>query len=585
MKPLLLALFIALGMFPLSSHVNATSSRIDNIVADIREMAPLEIAYEFGTDREFVLQDDQPLLLKCSDNIDGINKILICLTDQFHHSHSIYIICVRKTENNLGAWQIDRVDKTFRAIEKCAVVATWSNEKDEFRLKFNLTDDRQQLTDTFKAFWEMGGYANSGNWQNVIDKNALQLNADERIEIFVKLWTEVKYNFANFDLVPNVNWDQVLADMLPQVRRNQSNEDFAKSLVKCIAALKDGHTDVRMKFFEIFDQAQPALVAKPIAGKAIITRIGTSQDIQKANLSIGDEILQIDGREVGKILEQDIYPYISASTDQWRQHKAFRYLLRGPANSEIQLGIKSIEGEQRDVVLARALDWGRNMPQKEYTDFAYQQLDDNISYVAINTFGTEKVVDKFKEHLDRIRNSKGLIIDVRDNGGGNSGNGDRIVSFLIEQAILNSPWKTPQHIAAFKAWGRPKNWHEGKFGFVMPNDQVERYHGPIVVLIGTKSGSATEDFLVLLHSSQRATLVGSKTSGSTGQPLMFDLGYGVHGRICTKRNTYPDGREFVGVGIIPDIEVQPTVQDIINDRDVVLEKGIEVIKEQIAREK
>ena len=76
-------------------------------------------------------------------------------------------------------------------------------------------------------------------------------------------------------------------------------------------------------------------------------------------------------------------------------------------------------------------------------------------------------------------------------------------------------------------------------------------------MIGPETFSAAADFLVLLHSSNRATLVGSKTGGSTGQPLRFDFGFGVNGRICTKRNTYPDGREFVSVGIIPDIEINP----------------------------
>jgi len=284
-------------------------------------------------------------------------------------------------------------------------------------------------------------------------------------------------------------------------------------------------------------------------------------------------------------LEKEIYPYIFASTDQWRNNKAFRYLLRGPKNSEIDLRIKSIEGNQRDIVLARDIDWGKSMPRKSYTDFEYKDLGDGIRYVAINTFGNSEVVDKFKNHMDNIRGSKGLIIDVRENGGGNSGNGDRIVSFLIDKPILNSPWKTPQHIAAFEAWGRPKNWYVGETEYVEPCEEIENFSGPIVALMGTESFSAAEDFLVLLHSSKRATLVGSKTGGSTGQPLRFEFDYGVNGIICTKRNTYPDGREFVGIGIIPDVEVHPTQADIAIGRDVVLEKGIEVLKELVSQQK
>jgi len=570
---------IILCFFPTSTE----ASRKDDIVKYIHSKVIQEETYKFGTDREFILQDDKAILLKVSDNVDRISEILICLTEHFSNSRIIYIYCVRNQGINGGGSPLEYNDGAFRVVEKCAVIAEWQEETQALSLKFILTDDRIRMNQKFREFWKHG-YSISGPWQNVIDidKNELKLNPDERTEIFVRLWTKIKYNFANFDLVPEVSWDQVLEERLPLVRQDQSNKDFAKLLTKCVAELKDGHTKVTMMFFEIFDQAQPALVVKPFEGKAIITEIGKSDDVKKANLTVGDEILKIDGKSVNEILEKQIYPYVFASTGQWRDNKAFRYLLRGPGGTEINLRIKSIKGEQRNIALTRDISWGKNMPRKEHTNFEYKELGDGISYVAINTFGTSEVVDKFREHMDRIRESKGLVIDVRENGGGNSGNGDRIVSFLIDKPILNSPWKTPQHIAAFEAWGRPERWYTGEVEYVRPCEEIERFGGPIVVLMGTESFSAAEDFLVLLHSSKRATLVGSKTGGSTGQPLRFEFAYGVNGRICTKRNTYPDGREFVGIGIIPDVGVDITQKSIAEGTDIVLQRGIEVLKDKMA---
>ena len=83
---------------------------------------------------------------------------------------------------------------------------------------------------------------------------------------------------------------------------------------------------------------------------------------------------------------------------------------------------------------------------------------------------------------------------------------------------------------------------------------------------------------MVLHGSKRATLVGERTGGSTGQPLTIDLPGGLQARVCTKHNTYPDGREFVGVGVIPDVEIHPTAMDIATDRDVILEKAVELFK-------
>ncbi|MHC4750233.1 MAG: S41 family peptidase, partial [Planctomycetota bacterium] len=453
----------------------------EDVTKYIRSKVIQEEPYEFGTEREFTLQDDKAILLKCTDNIDGISEILICLTGQFFNSNTIYIYYDREQGVGGGGSSLERIDGAFRAIRKCAVIAEWSKEKDGLRLKFVLTDDRKRLSRKLKEFWKRGRHSLSGPWDNVVDKDELKLSADERIEIFVRLWTEVKYNFANFDLVSEVDWDQVLEKKLPLVRQDQSNKDFARLLVRCIAELKDGHTDITIKYYKIFDQAQPALVVKPIEGKAIITEVGSSKDIIKANLKVGDEILKIDGTDVKEVLKKEIYPYVFASTDQWRDNKAARYLLRGPRNSEVNLHIKSIEGRQRDIVLTRDSDWGKDMPRKEHTDFEYKDLEDGISYVAINTFGTGEVVDKFKQHMDRIRGSKGLIIDVRENGGGNSGDGDRITAFLIDKSIPNMPWKTPQYVAAFQAWGRPKKWHTGQPEYVKPYEGMERFSGPIVV--------------------------------------------------------------------------------------------------------
>ena len=113
-------------------------------------------------------------------------------------------------------------------------------------------------------------------------------------------------------------------------------------------------------------------------------------------------------------------------------------------------------------------------------------------------------------------------------------------------------------------------------------ETTEPFLGPVVVLIGPETNSAAEDFVVPLHAAGRATIVGQKSRGSTGQPLRFSFLEGkISGRVCTKRDQYPDGREFVGVGIIPDVEVHPSPADIAAGRDVVLEKGLEVLRAKI----
>ena len=49
--------------------------------------------------------------------------------------------------------------------------------------------------------------------------------------------------------------------------------------------------------------------------------------------------------------------------------------------------------------------------------------------------------------------------------------------------------------------------------------------------------------------------------------------------ICTKRDTYPDGRDFVGIGIAPDIFVEQTIEDVRQGRDPALDRAVELLKE------
>ncbi|GAF84236.1 unnamed protein product, partial [marine sediment metagenome] len=125
-------------------------------------------------------------------------------------------------------------------------------------------------------------------------------------------------------------------------------------------------------------------------------------------------------------------------------------------------------------------------------------------------------------------------------------------------------------------------WHEGDPDIIKPQEG-NKIKVPIIVLIGHGTGSAAEDFLIALDSIKRATFVGQKTNGSTGQPLIFNLPGGGSARVCTKKDTYPDGREFVGYGISPHEYIEPSIEDILKDRDVVLEKGVGVLREKISQ--
>jgi C-terminal processing protease CtpA/Prc len=108
----------------------------------------------------------------------------------------------------------------------------------------------------------------------------------------------------------------------------------------------------------------------------------------------------------------------------------------------------------------------------------------------------------------------------------------------------------------------------------------ERLVVPMVILTGHKTFSAAEDFIVFCDNQKHITLIGEITAGSTGNPVKWGLPYGGMLSICSKKDIYPDGRRFVGIGIKPDIESHLTIEDFRKGRDTVLETALGFLKNQ-----
>ncbi len=526
--------------------------------------------------------------LTCSENPEDVEEVLIGANSQY-----LYIYCVLSSGSITGGGSTWREGPgSFRQVGGSAAIGMWECKDEKIHLKFQLTNDDNTIAQSYRKLEKAGMSFPKGrfskmikNWRTLLDDTELifpRLTAEQRVEAFTQLWSTVKFNFANFDLVPELNWDNVLSDYLPKAMRDQSNDEYILLLQECIGRLKDGHTSVGSSWGNGLPSACPPLRIHSVVGKAIVTETVETEEIKATGIKPGDEITHVDGHHVQELLEKDIYPYIPASTPQARDLKAYPRILQGPKESAVSLNIKTPEGVVRKVSLTRKASGLALLPRRtRLFGLEYRNLEGGLAYVALNSFSDGEIVQAFKEKFKELSRAKGLIIDVRKNGGGSSSNGDAIIRCLIEKAIPHTLWKTPQHIAAFKAWGRPKKWFEGESRMIEPR-QGENYLGPIVILIGTETFSAAEDFVVPLHAAGRATIVGQKSGGSTGQPLQFSFLNGkIRGRVCTKRDQYPDGREFVGVGIIPDVEVHPTPADIAAGRDIVLEKGLKVLRSKI----
>ncbi|MEW5676199.1 S41 family peptidase [Flavobacterium enshiense] len=433
-----------------------------------------------------------------------------------------------------------------------------------------------------------------------------KLTATDKIYGLSKFWQEVNYNFVYLDKVDRNMWDSKYKELIETVSNRKNDYEYYRELQKFCALLKDGHTNVYFpKGIEQMNTmfGDYRLFVENIDGRAIVTRTNFSK---KDEIPFGSEIVEVNGKSTKDYLKENVAPYISSSTDYVLEDWSIGRLLQGlegetylikikkPDNKFVQLTLTHKKTEEKDV-------FPPFEKQKELLDFKW--INGEIAYISLNSFSDKKINDLFIQKLPELYKAKGLIVDLRYNGGGSTDIGFEILKYLTKDKILyGSKIHSRLHIPAFKAWGKftaekdTLNNAWAKKAYLSYNDKfyhdfeyepdtvkldAKRIVVPTVLLLGHNTASAAEDFLIYADNQKHMIKMGERSFGSTGQPFLFDLPGGGSARVCTKKDTYPDGREFVGYGIKPDIEIKQTFSDYLSKKDPVMEKAVGYLKKKI----
>jgi C-terminal processing protease CtpA/Prc len=434
------------------------------------------------------------------------------------------------------------------------------------------------------------------------------MTVEDKLYALSKVWSEAKYNEVYFNNVDEDVWDSTYLALIKPVMESKSDNECYRLLSHYCAMLKDGHSFV---FYEYdptvttyFDKFQ--INVQPIEGKAFVAQISSKKSDW---IPVGSEIVEVNGMPTPDYIKEMVMPYQSSSTEHHlidisirKMFRSFRYdaydiTFITPDGKEIRTHVihdfpPEIQG---DPMIPVGKEW-------KFIDLKWYKGD--VAYIAINSFSSNQVVEDFNSIFPEIKKrAKKLIIDIRDNSGGNNYIGAQILSRLTpDDELVGSIWFTRIHNPAYMSWGKNLNpvdtvensynktlyeiTHrtyyekkgENKYSF---DKDRERLVIPTVILIGHQTFSAAEDFLVMCNNQEHITLIGEVTGGSTGNSIMWDLPYGGTLTICSKKDTYPDGSEFVGYGIKPDIESHLTVDDFRKARDTVLETALDFLKNKI----
>lgn len=408
-----------------------------------------------------------------------------------------------------------------------------------------------------------------------------ELDASAKAYVLSRFCTEVKYNFAFYDKL-EFDWDSLCVASLPSLTATSSDEDFLKGMQVLCNKLQDGHTYI----FPMNNPKDPADWIRPfpmkterIGDRVFVTAVYSSV-LKQSGVRPGCEIVEIDDENVLDYGNRHIRPYLASSTPQWAKYRPFSEfeLTKDKGSKTSRILFKDEKGKEFAVESDRNIAWDL---QNGTPSMSFRVEEGNIGLLTVGSFQNSDF-DRayFDELYDEILKTDALIIDIRNNSGGNSLHADYLISHFIHQPIPQGTWSSPMYIAAHASWNYPREWYVQTPDPVIPVEEKEIYEKPIVLLVNATTFSSAENFCVLFRGAKRGKIIGTPTGGSTGNPVFIDLGFGFGCCICTKHELDTEGNEFVGIGIQPDILAEEDIDTFLDNGDSVMEKALDFLRSE-----
>ena len=265
-----------------------------------------------------------------------------------------------------------------------------------------------------------------------------------------------------------------------------------------------------------------------------ITVIGIIKDspAEKAELKLLDKIVSVDG-----VMCKDL------------------------TLEEVSQKMKVQAGTELNLVIDRD---GKNISKVVKTEAivlksVYSENMDGIGYIQIASFD-EHTGEEFSTEYNKLReeNIKGLIVDVRDNGGG-----------IYDEVIKIAKILVPEGLIVYTEDKDGKKVEERSYG--------KGIDIPLVLLVNEESASASEVLAGAVKDRDCGTLIGKKTFGKGVVQGWYMIGDGTSIKLTIAKYFTPSGVCIEGIGIEPDIEVENTSYT----KDLQLDKAIEFLNDKI----
>jgi carboxyl-terminal processing protease len=387
-----------------------------------------------------------------------------------------------------------------------------------------------------------------------------------RAQVLDQAWAAV--NAKYYDPAFNgADWPKVRTTFLDGLPEAQDSRTFYRYLNRMLATLKDAHTTaISPTEVALRKNRQKTSVGVSLALDGTVMSVELGSLAQQSGLRPGMTILSIDGKPLAdraRELRSELIPEGTQFTTRAQQRLADRLvaarLLSGEAGSSVQLGLAA------DASLMSPLSLTRQLVTREIV-VESKLLPSGFGYVAFDGFKS-KPLKQVREALVRFESTPGLVIDLRENGGGDFKAMVELANWFFDKQVPFGTLVTRD--------GKPLSFLGGLYKIPLRFDAggpgLRVFSKPVVILVSEKSASASEYFSAGMRENGRAKLVGTLSCGCTnGAAGSVKLADGGQLRIGNFGSRTPLGSVTEGNGLQPDRVVEPTIADLRNGEDPAL---------------
>jgi carboxyl-terminal processing protease len=402
-------------------------------------------------------------------------------------------------------------------------------------------------------------------WQNGL----LPLSHSRQAEL-IRLFTVLEKNYPYFDY-KQLDWQSMQSEYRPRLEAAVSDQELLSILDEFLASFHDLHTGVLNP--SPLDGWRGFLAVREIGGQAVVSAV--RQGLERPGLAPGAIIERRNGQTIEQFVAS-LPPSLRSSSTPWSaENGAWSLLGAAPEGESLRLTYQGVDGQSH----TEDLQWLEQFNQSSGTPrprISSQVLPDGIGLITVKGLnGGLDFIHQIDRALNELLDAPGIILDLRQNGGGNSLLGDAIAGRFLAKPFSYGHEYFRQRLP-WRAWATQMTYR------VQPRGQT--YSGPLAVLTSANTASSAEMLTVALRDAGRATVIGQTTAGGSGNPISFGIAGG-RVRFSTGDFRRMDGSPIEGVGIVPDLPVSWTVDDLTKGIDPDLTAANEWIADQLSAAK